>query len=965
MGARPGFLFLLMGVLSTVVLIFGADPAAGDCLGHDRAIIPAGETSLSSPCIHKRREGVIVPLKPANTVPSLLSVNVDAEATFFSCRTRNFTVNVAATFQVAGVPEGGPSANLAVAMPITTHSLYGDHNQFREVAVFVDNVRIRYSVAIDRSVYETAGDELRCKGRLINHAVHPLLAGAEDLRVVAPDLVAKGFDMVIYWWMDLSGYRSRLARVEYTSNSNDFSDCCKEVAACTYGSDPHYFYFDLSNARFWPGQTQCRVALHDSKSAEWSAVPMVKMLTETSPDGIELTSVNNANVLEDLAVPAQPAVFDIWPRIWPPYIIAIYPPPLQPFETHWIGGDMIDQALIETIPATDPIRVHADLPFRLDERTPVARFEAGFKPPVEAPAYIDVVGSGMSGGCPNGLYDVWLRVPLAGKTIMGHDLAITGLHVTAAPNSGQITAVATVVNKGIFTDRLVATLLLDNKYLTSEAFGPVAPGEQRAIELTAPMLNDAARLPRLAEVEIEPIPGEVNRLNNARKAPIVPQPPPLEVLFSIEEPQDPEAGTSFVWPPFGDGDEASDRGYIVADNARLLGRFNPAPTFAEVPFGLDALHELRCNVAATAARPVTLFSVENGFYDTVLGQWISDGDLLSSCGKVVATNAQLLANFGPMPPTPDMGLDAVYIPYWRPTTDSVWPPEIWFSTERGWWDEKLGRQISDGDLLSTRGYVVATNAHLLSRFSPMPPLPDLGLDAVYVPRLRPYQNASRLPEIWFSVEQDFFDEALGVRIFHGDLLSTSGKIVRTNQQLLRNFPNPLMAPISPDIGLDAVDVRARRLIAVYPPGGNLSRSTRGVLRFVFDGPIELSDLPLRVVGVVTDDDISGAFDYSLGTTDVPDDTLVVTERGSALADGGRYTIEPTEGLDVDMFVLEVGKKIGDADGNGLVNAIDLLMMVKSFNRAEADLAYDPACDFNGDGIVNAIDLLMLAKNFGQ
>ncbi len=56
---------------------------------------------------------------------------------------------------------------------------------------------------------------------------------------------------------------------------------------------------------------------------------------------------------------------------------------------------------------------------------------------------------------------------------------------------------------------------------------------------------------------------------------------------------------------------------------------------------------------------------------------------------------------------------------------------------------------------------------------------------------------------------------------------------------------------------------------------------------------------------------------------------------------------------------------GDTNGDGSVNAIDLLAMAHSWNTATGDAAFDPACDFNGDGFVNAIDLLTMAGSWGR
>jgi hypothetical protein len=451
----------------------------------------------------------------------------------------------------------------------------------------------------------------------------------------------------------------------------------------------------------------------------------------------------------------------------------------------------------------------------------------------------------------------------------------------------------------------------------------------------------------------------------AGQASIPPLPLGLEILFSISP------GKTTFWPPFGDGDEASDRGYVAATSAQLLRNFHPAPTFAAVEVGLDALHELRGMPTPVAAVPLTLFSINQGFFDVKLNRWVSDGDLLSDAGRIVATNAQLMANFHPMPPLEDMGLDAVFIPYYRISADAACPPEIWFSTNKGWWDERLSRAISDGDLLSSKGYVVASNAQLLRNFHRMPPVADVGLDAVYVPCWRSWYcttalNIATQPEIWFSVKTGFFDEKLG-QISDGDLLSTTGRVVRTNAEILRNFPNPTMSPVLLNYGLDAVHVRARYLIATNPPmGGTVSKVAGNQLRLTFDGHLDLpAGAAVSVVSIPSGQDVTGAFDVSVATTTSPGDTLVLVERGSALASAAQYRAEPTEAFLVDPFTLEVGKLPGDVDGSGRVDVSDLLRLARGWGLSLGDGGFDPACDFNADGSLDAADLLISAANWAR
>jgi hypothetical protein len=120
-----------------------------------------------------------------------------------------------------------------------------------------------------------------------------------------------------------------------------------------------------------------------------------------------------------------------------------------------------------------------------------------------------------------------------------------------------------------------------------------------------------------------------------------------------------------------------------------------------------------------------------------------------------------------------------------------------FSVDKGFWDERLGVQVQPGDLLRTNGAIVQRNSQLLAGFHPMPTVnADYGLDAV---------DKVGTGEVWFSTETSFWDEAAGVTVGRGDVLSNKGYVVKTNQELLKAFPpSPLMSPILADYGLDAL-----------------------------------------------------------------------------------------------------------------------------------------------------------------
>jgi len=234
------------------------------------------------------------------------------------------------------------------------------------------------------------------------------------------------------------------------------------------------------------------------------------------------------------------------------------------------------------------------------------------------------------------------------------------------------------------------------------------------------------------------------------------------VYFSTEE-----SFTATAGPHAGQlishGDLLSTTGDVIARNNYLTRNFEPMPPPAD--YGLDGVY--------IRASDEILFSIEDGFYDEGLGAWVGHGDLLSDTGAILQTNQQLLRNYGPMPSVPpyDYGLDAIH---------ERSAGEVWFSIEDTFYDEAQLMYIQHGDLLSETGNVILTNQQLMTNFGPMPSYPpaDYGLDGVHV------FSAS---DVWFSIEDSFWDEVLGMYVTDGDLLSLDGSIVMTNAELLAGF----------------------------------------------------------------------------------------------------------------------------------------------------------------------------------
>jgi hypothetical protein len=164
--------------------------------------------------------------------------------------------------------------------------------------------------------------------------------------------------------------------------------------------------------------------------------------------------------------------------------------------------------------------------------------------------------------------------------------------------------------------------------------------------------------------------------------------------------------------------------------------------------------------------------------------FIEGGDLISNSGRIVKRNGELFSSVGIHVPAPDLGLDAV---------DVLPGGEIAFSLGSGAPSDTLG-PIHHGDLLSTRRGILRRNQDLLGPFVVQPPAPDVGLDAIHL---------LDSGEILFSIQSNIFSEGLGITLHRGDLLSSTGAVVRSYQQMLGRFHPSKPAD---DHGLDALYV---------------------------------------------------------------------------------------------------------------------------------------------------------------
>lgn len=198
-----------------------------------------------------------------------------------------------------------------------------------------------------------------------------------------------------------------------------------------------------------------------------------------------------------------------------------------------------------------------------------------------------------------------------------------------------------------------------------------------------------------------------------------------------------------------------------------------------------------------------LFSLNERQFSETLGE-INDGDILSPEGSIYRKYYQLIGPFfDPVPaPPPDPGLDALHI------SDSE---EILFSVRSNFFSPRLARTVGHGDLLTDRGQIFRSNAELLQRFQ-RPPAKDYGLDAVYI-----WPSG----EIWFSTAEGFVGSERAIQ--EGDILSNAGYVAFRNHDLLQQFRTDRD---DPDFGTDGLFVVTDLSVAAPPRITSITRGKR-------------------------------------------------------------------------------------------------------------------------------------------
>lgn len=67
----------------------------------------------------------------------------------------------------------------------------------------------------------------------------------------------------------------------------------------------------------------------------------------------------------------------------------------------------------------------------------------------------------------------------------------------------------------------------------------------------------------------------------------------------------------------------------------------------------------------------------------------------------------------------------------------------------------------------------------------------------------------------------------------------------------------------------------------------------------------------------------------------------------------------------EIKILESVGVLGDANGDKIVNGLDLILLMQAFGSTPSDSNWNPNCDFNNDLKVNGLDLIILAQNWGK
>ena len=112
-----------------------------------------------------------------------------------------------------------------------------------------------------------------------------------------------------------------------------------------------------------------------------------------------------------------------------------------------------------------------------------------------------------------------------------------------------------------------------------------------------------------------------------------------------------------------------------------------------------------------------------------------------------------------------------------------------------------------------------------------------------------------------------------------------------------------------------------------------------------------------------DYDLSGGF--TLSNQDIRD---YINNTALDLGDVGRDNDYGFGSIQMDLAMLEVnpdGGKLGDTNGDGVVNENDVLPIIEAFGSRAGEPEYSAKIDTNNDGFIDELDLFAVGSNFGK
>jgi hypothetical protein len=186
-------------------------------------------------------------------------------------------------------------------------------------------------------------------------------------------------------------------------------------------------------------------------------------------------------------------------------------------------------------------------------------------------------------------------------------------------------------------------------------------------------------------------------------------------------------------------------------------------------------------------------------------------------------------------------------------------------------------------------------------------------------------------EIFFSLNQDVTSPTLG-SLHHGDLLSNRGRIVRSNQQLTAAFG---IQPVVPDVGLDAVCVKANGEI-LFSIRTNIFSEGKGTM--LFGGDV----LSSQGIVVKRNTELRTRFHTNIPAPDLGLDALYVWPNGEI------------------WFSLETGfpdSQLGDISAGDLLSTEGIIVF-KNAELVSAFRAPESASNFGLSDIFVVTDLAM-------